>query len=178
MKNPIVKEILLGKTVDEAIEEHFSNLSWEVSSVKYTLPEIIKEIIKIGKSDLKFAVDVGADYCDIILLNADADLKLDHYWDHEANWAMSHEAGHDCRNLNEIVEALYGIKRKKPRPKVTNDQFLNKKGKVCPYCLGNKILVLDGETWNDRDEMGCRNCGEIWDRKYKIVVTGFKRLFP
>jgi hypothetical protein len=176
MKNPIVKEILLGKTVDEAIKEHFSDFNWEEHATEKRLPEIVREIIRIGKSDLRFAVDVGQESCGIIILNADSEFTLDNYW--EGSWARTDEAGTDCRNLNEIVEALYGTKRKRTRPKITNDQFLNKKGKVCPYCLGNKILVLDGETWNNRDEMGCRNCGEIWDRKYKIVVTGFKRLFP
>lgn len=174
MKNPIVKEIILGKTVDEAIEEHFSDMNWEEYATEKRLPEIIKEIIRIGKSDLKFAVDVGCDYCQIILLNDELNLQLDHYWEDEGNWAKTDNASQDCLNLNEIVEALYGTKRKKPKPKVTKELFLKKKGKLCPYCLGTDIIVLDGETWTDRDEMGCTSCGETWDRKCKTVVTGFR----
>jgi len=50
---------------------------------------------------------------------------------------------------------------------------VKKKGNVCPFCLKTEIIVLDSETWNNHDEMGCQSCGATWDRKYKTVVTGF-----
>jgi hypothetical protein len=172
-KHPIITELQLGKSVEEVIKDHFSHYDFEMSETVRSLPEIIKEIIRIGKSDLRFAVDVGPDSCGIIVLNAESDLSLDYYWNYDENWAMSDEAAEDCRNLNEIVDALYGTKRKKPKPKITKEQFVIKNGKICPYCGATKIFVLDCETWNDHDEMGCRKCGEIWDRKYKTVVTGY-----
>lgn len=174
MKHPIIKEILLGKTVDEAIQEHFSDLNWEEYATRNRLPDVIREIIRIGKSDLRFAVDVQSDSCQIIPLNADFDPQLDHYWEDEYNFAKTDEASNDCDNLNGIVEALYGTKRKKPKPKATKELFLKKKGNLCPYCLGTKIIVLDSDTWSDRDEMGCKKCGETWYRSYKTVVTGFR----
>lgn len=173
-KHPIITEIQLGKSVKEVIKEHFSHYNFELYLTEDLLPVVIKEIIHIGKSDLRFAVDVGYDSCGIIVLNAESNLSLDHYWDDENNWARTDESGADCKALNEIVDALYGTKRKKPKPKVTKEQFVRKNGNICPYCGAVKmIMVLDGETWNDRDEMGCRACGEIWDRKYKIVATGY-----
>lgn len=173
-KQPIIKEILLGKTVDEAIEEHFSDYEWEENATWDRLPEIIREIIRIGKSDLRFAVDLNHETCLILILNAESDLELDGYWEDDGNWARIDEVANDCENLNEIVERLYGTKRKKPEPKVTDETFVKKKGKVCPYCKSTKIMVLDDVTWNDHDEMGCRKCGETWDRHYKTVITGFK----
>jgi len=173
-KHPIITELQLGKSVEDVIKDCFSHYDFEIYETEDRLPEIIKEIIRIGKKDLRFAVDVGYDNCGIIVLNAESDLSLDHYWDDEDNWARSDEANQDCRNLNEIVDALYGAKRKKPKPKITKEQFVIKNGKICPYCGATKmIIVLDGGTWNNRDEMGCRKCGEIWDRKYKTVVTGY-----
>jgi hypothetical protein len=173
-KHPIITELQLGKSVEEVIKDHFSDRDFEVYSTEDRLSEIIKEIIRIGKKDLRFAVDVGRDSCRIFVLNAESDLGLGHYWDEENNWAMSSEAAVDCDVLNEIVERLYGAKRKKPKPKITNEMFVRKKGNICPYCGATKmIVVLDAETWSDRDEMGCRACGELWNRKYKIVVTGY-----
>ncbi len=173
-KHPIITELQLGKSVEDVIKDHFSDRDFEAYLTEDRLPEIIKEIIRIGKKDLRFAVDVGHDSCGIIVLNAESDLELDHYWDDEDNWANSGEASEDCDALNEIVERLYGAKRKKPKPKITNEMFVRKHGKICPYCGAvKKIVVLDDVTWNDRDEMGCRACGELWNRKYKIVTTGY-----
>ena len=78
-KHPIITEIQLGKSVEESIKEHFSHYNFEVYLTEDMLPEIIKEIIRIGKSDLRFAVDVGYDSCGIIVLNAESDLSLGHY---------------------------------------------------------------------------------------------------
>lgn len=172
-KQPIIKEILLGKKIEEVITEHFSEVEFEVYSTEDQLPDIIREVIRIDKSDLKFAVDVAYDACSIFVLNDDSNLRLEDYWDDEGNYARTDDASADCEALNNIVDALYGTERKRAKPKITKDQFVKKKGNVCPYCLKTKIIVLDAETWNDRDEMGCQSCGATWDRKYKTVVTGF-----
>lgn len=173
MKNPIIKEILLGKTVEEVIEEHFSDYEFEGYSTEEKLPEIIREIIRIGKSDLRFAVCLQHASCDIIFLNGKSDLQLENYWESDGDWAKTDEASQDCDNLNDIVERLYGVERKRPKAKITKEAFLKKKGKVCPFCLSTKITALDEFTWTNHDEMGCRACGETWDRDCKTVVTGF-----
>jgi len=84
-KQPIIKEMLLGKTVEEVIKEHFSEVEFKEYSTEKKLPEIIREVVRIGKSDLKFAVDVGQESCGIIILNADSELTLYNYWEDEGN---------------------------------------------------------------------------------------------
>ena len=179
-KHPIITEIQLGKSVEDVIKDRFAgeeageDYYFEMCMTEDMLPEIIREIIRIGKSDLRFVVEVTVESCGIMVLNAETKLDLFHYWDDEDNWARDDEAYTDCHALNRIVDALYGTKRKKLHPKITKEQFVSKNGKICPYCGSTKkIVVLDGETWNDRDGMGCRKCGEIWDQKYKIVTTGY-----
>lgn len=174
-KHPIITELQLGKSVEEVISEHFE-YDFEEGDVQERLPEIVREIVRIGKANLRFAVDVGIDYCSVIVLNAESELLLDHYWDDEGHWARTNEAQADCERLNEIVERLYGARNKKPKPRLTKEQFVRRKGRLCPYCGGKKIIVLDGETYNDSDEMGCQACGEIWNMTHKKVVTGFSKI--
>ena len=192
-KHPIITEIQLGKSVEEVIKDRFSGEAgedyyFEMCMTEDMLPEIIREIIRIGKSDLRFVVEVTSDSCGIMLLNAETKLDLNHYWDDDDTEithfaaaakpsAREDEAATDCLVLNRIVDALYGTKRKNPHPKITKEQFISKNGKICPYCGSTKkIVVLDGKTWANRDGMGCRKCGAIWDQKYKIVTTGYQSL--
>lgn len=171
MKHPLIKEIQLGKSVEEVIEEHFSEYEFQRGEAQDRLPEIVREIIRINNKWTKFAVKVMSDECHIVILNAASDLMLN-YWDDEYSMADDDNAHEDCETLNEIVERLYGIKRKKPKPKLTKEQFIAKKGNACPYC-GRKAEILDGVTWTDRDFMGCPGCGETWEARYERVFTGF-----
>lgn len=172
-KHPIITELQLGKSVEEVISEHFE-YDFEEGDVQEMLPEIVREIVRIGRADLRFAVDVGIDSCGIVFLNAESGLNMDYYWDDEGHWPRTGEAEADCGILNEIVERLYGTERKRPKPRFTKEQFVRRKGNICPYCGGKKIIVLDGETYTNHDEMGCQSCGEVWERKHKKVVTGFR----
>lgn len=172
--HPLLKEIQLGKSPEELVREHFVGYDFQ-GDVYDQLPDIVREIVRIGNEHLRFAVALEDGWCGIVVLGAGARnaLTLD-YWNDEDGFAKDEDANLDCEILNEIVERLYGIKRKKPKPKLTNEQFARKKGNVCPYCGGGgATVVLDDVTWNNRDIMGCLGCGETWSRDYKIVVTGF-----
>lgn len=173
-KHPLIREIQLGKSVKDVIDEHFSELSIEGLDTEARLEEIVKEIIRINKNDLRFAVVLENDSCDIIVLNdSQSELVLD-YWDHTEGFALDEMAREDCETINEVVERLYGTKRKKAKAKITKTQFLKKNGDICPYC-GRTPTTLDETTWSNRDIMGCSNCGEIWAMYYKTVATGFER---
>lgn len=172
-KHPLIREIQLGKSVEDVIEEHFSELSIENLDTEARLEEIVKEIIRINKNDLKFAVKLDDDWCGIIFLNGESDLTLD-YWNYDDGFALDELAREDCETLNKIVDRLYGTKRKKPVAKVPMEKFLKKNGDICPYC-GRTPTTLDETTWSNRDIMGCSNCGEIWAMYYKTVATGFER---
>lgn len=169
-KHPLIKEIQLGKTPEELVRDHFVSYDFQ-GDVYDRLPDIVREIVRINNKWIRFAVKLEDHRCEIIILNGGSDLFLD-YWNHDDGFANDNDANLDCEILNEIVERLYGVKRKKPKPKLTNEQFARKKGNVCPYC-GRAAMVLDEVTWNNRDIMGCPGCGETWSRDYKIVVTGF-----
>lgn len=170
MKHPLIKELKLGKSPEELVREHFVGYDFQ-GDVYGRLPDIVREIVRIGDEHLRFAVKLTDYKCEIIILSS-SDLYLN-YWDYDREAPLEDDARTDCEMLNQIVDRIYGTERKKGRPKITKEQFLRKKGRVCPYC-GQKPEVLDDVTWSDRDIMGCQNCGETWEMNYKIVVTGFK----
>lgn len=167
MKYPLIREIQLGKSIEEFIEDHLDE--YELLNEEIDQPKILMEVIRIDKPTTRFAVVKSFDHCGIILLDPSSKLQID-YWGEDG--PLEDEAHHDCKVLNKLVERLYGTKRKKPKPKLTQEQFGEKKGRFCPYC-GNKAFVLDEITWKDHDEMGCKSCGETWRRNHKVVVIGF-----
>lgn len=172
-KHPLIREIQLGKSVDEVVNDHFMDYDFQGDDIHQKLPEIIREIVRINKNDLKFAVSLDSDWCAIIFLNGESKLTLD-YWNYDDGYALDDNANLDCELLNKIVDRLYGTKRKKPVAKVPMEKFLKKNGDICPYC-GRTPTTLDEVTWNNRDIMGCTNCGETWSMYYKTVATGFER---
>lgn len=179
-KHPLIKEIQLGKTVDEVVKEHFSDCGFQddTSNIEERLPDVIREIVKAKNENLRFVVKVEADCCSIFMLNADSDLRIEGYMS-DANYGegfypLIDNAHADCEILNNITQKIYGVKRKKAKPKLTNEQFLEKGGKVCPFCGGRAVMVLDDSTYKDRDSVGCEKCGEIWDCLYERVAVEFQ----
>lgn len=168
--HPLIKELQLGKSPEELVREHFVSYDFQ-GDVYDRLPDIVREIVRIGNERLRFAVRLRGS-CNVIILGGSSDLSLE-YWDYDRGQSLEDDAHLDCGILNEIVERIYGVSRKKSKIKLTKEQFLKKKGQVCPYC-GHKPEVLDDETWSDRDILGCRGCGETWEMLVKVVITGFR----
>jgi len=102
-------------------------------------------------------------------------LRLE-YWEYDQEdrpIALEEEAYDDCEVLNEIVRRLYGVKKKRPKATLTQGDFLKKKGEACPYCGGDALVTLyePHSTWVIA---GCKQCGATWEKRFKLVVTGFK----
>ena len=172
-KHPLIREIQLGKTVEEVIAEHFAGYDLQEPAHE-ALPAIIREVIRINKSDLQFQVRTLADESWIMVLNAISDLCIE-YWEYnqeDRRVALEEEAYRDCKTLNEIVRKLYGVKRERPKATLTREQFVKKKGEVCPYCRGNALDVLD-ETRPEWVIVGCTQCGATWEKTSQLVVKGF-----
>ena len=169
--HPLLMEVQLGKSVDELCEEHFSGLEgW------FEIEDVVREIIELNDPNIRFAVDLGYESCQIIALNSRSNTELEcqlDYWDDEGNFAREEDAGHDCNLLNEIVCRLFGIVHEKPEAKITDKQYIEQER--CPFCLHKKLIRLDDQTWNNKDEMGCTRCGETWYKETKTIVTGFSR---
>jgi hypothetical protein len=169
----IIKEIQLGKSVEDVVKDHFLDLydeDFHILDLDVQVPEIVKKIVGLNKPDLNFAVEITAWACKIIALNGDCTVPLE-YWDDQYSEAKS-EVYADCEFLNKIVEKLFGP-RKKTRTKITGKEYSQKRR--CPYCLGTKMVVLDRTTYSNKVEMGCNKCGSTWDEKIKTVVTGFSK---
>jgi hypothetical protein len=172
--HPLIREIQLGRTVEEVVDEHLLP-DYDLHGCYgegADLYDIVREVVRLNKKWLRFAVETGPGSCNIIVLNDSSDLSMS-YWDDDYEFALSDNAEADCQTLNDIVERIYGTKRKKPKPKMSQEEFAAKEGENCPYC-GRDAIVLDKVTWNDRDIMGCGGCGETWFRRHKKVVTGFE----
>lgn len=179
MTHPIIMEIQLGKPVEAVVQEQeWDELLTDTTSAR--LPEIIKEIIRINNPNLTFAVMGFDNECQIVVLNATSGICLEYYeyedygdGNGEIKRRLDEQAHDDCAVLNKIVQSLYGIERKAPKPSVTQEEFVEKDGKVCPYCGAASVTDLD-ETYVYRIEMGCPTCGAIWGKIQSVVVTGFR----
>lgn len=172
--HPLIREIQLGRSVEEVVDEHLLP-DWDIHGCYgegLDLYGLVREIVRLNKKWLRFAVETSPGSCNIIVLNDSSDLSMS-YWDDDYGYALSDHAEADCEILNNIVEKIYGTKRKKPKPKISQEEFAEKEGEICPYC-GRFAIVLDKVTWSNRDIMGCKGCGETWARMHKKVITGFE----
>jgi hypothetical protein len=170
----LIGEMQLGKSVEDVIKEHFSDYGL-TADAREALPEIVREVLRINKKDLQFQVLTLEDQSWITILNAASDLCLE-YWeydDEDLPSALMEEAYEDCGILNEIVRRLYGVRKKRPKATLTEEEFAARNGEMCPYCKGNAVAVLD-ETGCERVITGCRECGATWEKTCRMVVTGFK----
>lgn len=172
MSHPLIREVQLGKSVEELCRDNFGDYQFQVLDPDDDLPGIVREIVRRNKPDLKFAVKTDDSSCRIILLNDKGDIEeIPDYWDDEYNMARDDDAACDCEYLNQIVLRIFGVEKKKPKAKITKKEYARKK--CCPYCLGKDTIILDDVTFKSQEEVGCRTCGETWGSLLKIVVTGF-----
>jgi hypothetical protein len=117
--HPLITEILLGKSVDELIQEHFS--AYTLSDVaRRHLPRLIREIIQANDKALRFAIRLELDNS---LMNAVVQLKpytcqSDITLNYGSERSFCHQS--DCIILNEIVRRLFGITRKDPKGTLTH----------------------------------------------------------
>jgi transcription elongation factor Elf1 len=178
-KNPLIKEILLGKTVQEVCAELSEKYNF-MGEAADKLEDIIKTLVKANKPNVVFYAE-EKDYNSIYPINlCEWEIQLD-YWDYQDNLWLEEEAYNDCEILNKIVEDLFG--KRKPY-KVTKDQkfLLKKKGFACPCCGGKGIHLSDRSCWSPRPgnknsdrgivthEIGCKECGYIWENKYIVTL--------
>jgi hypothetical protein len=170
----LIGEIKLGKSVEDVITEHFSEYELTDRALEQ-LPRLIGEVVRINKHDVQFQVTTTRDESSISVLNATSDFCIE-YWEYnqyDDKISLEEEAYEDCEILNEIVRRLYGVKKKRPEPMLTKEEFVERNGEVCPYCKGNAVAVLD-EIGGERVITGCRECGATWEKNCRLVVTGFK----
>lgn len=175
---PLIKEVMLGKSIEDLINEHWDHIEFTDTGI-WELGEVVKSIITMNTPNLRFGVDVSHDYCDIITINPPAGdaLRLEGYWDEDYNSSKDEDAWFDCKSLNEIVESLFA-KTNKRKPKLSQSEFIRLNGadshKVCPFCLGKKLIVLDRVTWTNKVIMGCKKCGQVWNNLTREIVMGFE----
>jgi hypothetical protein len=171
-QHPLIRELELGRTVDELIAEHFTDCDFSGPAENH-LPQIIRELVNVGRP-VRFAVLLTAYSCEVFVLDEKCNIGFD-YWDYRHSSALDDDAHRDCGILNEITEKLFGIKRKSQKPLLTPAQFVQKKGKVCPFCLHGEPKVLDEVTWTAFEVCGCPKCGQTWRKNFKQSITGFSK---
>jgi hypothetical protein len=177
-KNPLITEILLGRTVKEVCAELSKKYAFE-GEAENKLEEIIKALVKANNPNVVFYAEEN-EYNSVYPINLNWDIELD-YWNHDRELWFEESAYNDCEILNKIVEDLFG--KRKPY-KVTKDQkfLLKKKGFACPCCGGQGIHLSDRTCWSPRPgnknsdrgivthEIGCTECGCIWENKYIVTL--------
>ena len=173
-KHPLIREIQLGKTVEEVIEEHFAEYElyeW----LRDHLPALILEVISIDKMDLQFQVQTTEDETRIIILNATSDVYLRYcqFGLKDGTVDFEEEVYDACEFLNEIVRRLYGVEKKRPRAMLTREQFVKGKGEACPYCRGKALLGLN-DIRPQAVIVGCTQCGATWEKTSDVALNGFK----
>jgi hypothetical protein len=172
--HPLIREIQLGRSIESLCGDFIEEMNFQRMD-ELELVDAVKELIRLNDPKVRFAVFVEEDDCYVSLLNKNKEWpeRLEFkYWDDEYRFALSDDAELDCENLNEIVRRLFGYEQK-PAKKMTNRDFLKKKGECCPYCSRTKIVVLDDVTFRDEKTMGCSKCGQVWSVKYEMKIKGY-----
>jgi len=179
VKHTLIKEILLGRTVEEVCNELREKYDFRGPAAD-KLEEIVRALVKANKPNVVFYAE-ERDWSSVYPINLkDWEIDLD-YWDHEDGYWLEDEAIHDCEALNEIVADLFG---ERDPYKVTKDQefLLTKKGFACPCCGGQGIHLSQVTHWQpmpgskNRDrgsiihEIGCKKCGYTWQNIYKVTL--------
>lgn len=176
-KHPRIRELQLGKTVKEFVDELLEQENYNFQRVEEgeVLDKIVKQLVKLEDPNVRFGVffKEGSAYIESINASEQFDIGVD-YWDDDWGGYLEDDAWTDCGLLNQIVEELFGP-RKKQRAKFTKTQLLKQKGKVCPHCGGTSFVVLDDFKTNETaQELGCKSCGLTWrlfyEKKLKAVV--------
>lgn len=61
--------------------------------------------------------------------------------------------------------------------KLTNNEYVERKGLVCPHCLSNDIQCtlhnLEIEEGMLYQNVLCFTCGEEWTEKYQLALVGY-----
>jgi hypothetical protein len=179
-KHTLVKELLLGRTVEEVCNQLREKYEFRNDDTAEKLEEIVRTLVEVNKPNVVFYAEEN-DYDSVRPINLDDWLIELDYWDHEDGFWREDEAISDCETLNAIVEDLFG--ERKPY-KVTKDQefLIKKKGFACPCCGGQGIHLSEVSHWRplpgskNRDrghvshEIGCKKCGYTWENLYKVTL--------
>jgi hypothetical protein len=130
--HPLVMELLLGKSVEEVIQEHFSGYM-PSDYARTHLPRLIREIVEAKDESLRFAVRLEVDKVlrePVVKLKpytCESNITLDY------GTRVSDSPQPDCMILNDIVRRLYGINREDS--KATHTQGFVRTTAVLYHCL-------------------------------------------
>lgn len=175
MNKPYIKSLLLGSTVQELIDEiddgeilpDFEAVGGLVKNDWWE--KFIKLLLNAEDRNIKFVCDVDSEFSETYAPKL-KELDPIHY--DQENWPCCEN---DVRILNIFIRDFYGSKDKKPKSKVTNEQYLKKPG-YCPACE-SKNTRQDGEYFEKSKfhrYIGCDDCNAQWTEVYEL--SGFKSL--
>lgn len=184
-KHPRIRELQLGKTVKEFVNELLENGDYDFHRLDdpSELERIIKKLAELDDPNVSFGVFFKERSAYIDSINSESfEISYDYYNDEWGGYEED-DAWTDCGLLNHIVEELFGPRKKQKAAKFTKAQLLKQQGKVnssppsrvCPHCGKKEIVLLDDfQTDETAQELGCKSCGLTWklyyERKLKSVV--------
>lgn len=179
-KHPRIREIQLGKSVEEFVDEILDNGDYDFIKIEDAdeIEKVVKEIIKINDPNARFGVFFSSELIRIRFINADSDFEVDHnYYDSDWGSYDNNEAWNDCEQLNNLIAELLGP-HKAPKKKILKKTLLKAKGLLCPHCGCKDHHVLDNFKTDDMiQELGCKSCGLTWRIYYQRKLTDVKK-FP
>jgi hypothetical protein len=177
MTHALITEIQLGRTIKEVADALCDELDFsQHADIPESMDEVISGLIQLNKPHVRFHILSGQSSHAVAILDKSwsRDLYWD-YWDDDHGYARDDEAYDDCQKLNTVIERLFGIEHKAKKPKTSQKEYVNKKGKVCPYCGSKNLYELDRfVTYRTRRRMVCKSCEHEWEEHYKMVLTKFK----
>jgi hypothetical protein len=178
MKKPFIKSLMLGSSVDDLIEEIDNGtclldqdyvVSGDADAEWWR--ELIKLLIKSKDHNIRFVADIDMEFSETYAPKL-KDLKALTYDDD--SWSSSEN---DTRILNHFIRDFYGEKEKKPKAKITNDQYVEKPS-CCPVCSSHNTQRDGGyysaEQFKVHGTLGCNDCNAQWSEVYEL--SGFKNV--
>lgn len=182
MEKPYSKYLMLGMKVDDFVNKirdeiesardvvsHEANHDWWVSLIKMLVVAKDQNIRFVFEDDGEDSSVYAPKLPDLSAISYSSELLLD-----RDAWGAAED---DSFNLNKFIRSFYDTKDKKPKAKVTNEQYLKKSG-YCPACGSKKTRVDGGLRFENKKKvqctLGCDDCNAQWSESY--VLEGFKDL--
>jgi hypothetical protein len=165
--HPLIRELQLGKSADELAQEildHLADEGWNFQRIEEEqFTEALRSIAALNDPRARFAVWVDGHDCHIDLVNNDATIKIDGYYDEEYRFYLEDDAACDCELLNHVVQMVFGPHKFK---KVTKKEIAE--GETCPHCGDKNYVALDRfEIDSLAETRGCTHCGGTWNLFYE-----------
>lgn len=182
----LLTEIQLGRSVMDVAESLLEDADCTLVDEE-TLEKFIKKLIEINKPNKRFHVFyewTDEDKACLTIRQFGEEWPSDLTIEYLLEDYDEDDAGSDCDFLNEVIRKLFLVKDAPKKARINCDEFNSKKGKICPFCGGKRVVSLIDNMrvymperhWVAKRNMACAECECEWAESYNLVLDGFETL--